>query len=91
MLANFLNTSSKSPQREARLRFALRHVGPVMESVSEVRSFFEAPSEDRLVQGSDEQWASSQPSTALSWYRILRVQCQWPLFEAIRYALWLTR
>jgi hypothetical protein len=27
----------------------------------------------------------------LDWYRILRVHYQWPLFEAIRFALWLTR
>jgi hypothetical protein len=25
------------------------------------------------------------------WYRILRVHYQWPLFEAVRYALWLSR
>ena len=27
----------------------------------------------------------------IEWYRILRGQCQWPVFEAIRYALWLSR
>ena len=27
----------------------------------------------------------------LIWYRILRVHYRWPLFEAIRYALWLAR
>jgi hypothetical protein len=27
----------------------------------------------------------------LSWYHILRVHYRWPLFEAIRYALWLAR
>jgi hypothetical protein len=27
----------------------------------------------------------------LIWYRILRVHYHWPLFEAIRYALWLAR
>lgn len=27
----------------------------------------------------------------LDWYRILRAHHQWPIFEAIRYALWLTR
>jgi hypothetical protein len=25
------------------------------------------------------------------WYRILRIHCQWPLFEAVRYVLWLSR
>ena len=27
----------------------------------------------------------------LGWCRILRVQYHWPLFQAIRYALWLAR
>jgi hypothetical protein len=27
----------------------------------------------------------------LSWYRILRTQHEWTLFQAVRYALWLTR
>jgi len=27
----------------------------------------------------------------LKWYRILRVHYHWPLFEAVRYALWLSR
>lgn len=27
----------------------------------------------------------------LNWYHILRVQHQWTIFQAIRYALWLTR
>jgi hypothetical protein len=31
------------------------------------------------------------PQTMLDWYRILRVHYRLPLFEAIRYALWLSR
>jgi hypothetical protein len=27
----------------------------------------------------------------LDWYRILRVQHQWMIFQSIRYALWLAR
>jgi hypothetical protein len=27
----------------------------------------------------------------INWYQILRVHHQWHIFEAIRYALWLTR
>jgi len=27
----------------------------------------------------------------LDWYRILRGHYQWPVFQAIRYALWLAR
>lgn len=29
--------------------------------------------------------------SAMGWFRLLWVHCQWPLFEAIRYALWLSR
>jgi hypothetical protein len=25
------------------------------------------------------------------WFQILRVHYQWPLFQAVRYALWLSR
>ena len=27
----------------------------------------------------------------LKWYRLLRVHYHWPLFEAMRYAMWLSR
>jgi hypothetical protein len=27
----------------------------------------------------------------LGWYRILRLQHQWTVFQAVRYALWLAR
>jgi hypothetical protein len=27
----------------------------------------------------------------LGWYRILRLQNQWTVFQAVRYALWLAR
>jgi hypothetical protein len=27
----------------------------------------------------------------LDWYRMLRVQHQWAIFQSIRYALWLAR
>lgn len=29
--------------------------------------------------------------SVLNWYWILRAHYQWPLFQAIRYALWLAR
>ena len=61
-----------------------------MKSVNEVQPFFEAPSEVRLVHSNDESEKMKRPSV-LGWYRILRVHYQWPLFEAIRYALWLSR
>lgn len=31
------------------------------------------------------------PSKVLHWYSILRTHYNFPIFEAIRYALWLTR
>ena len=32
-----------------------------------------------------------KPHSIFSWYRILRVHYHWPMFQAIRYALWLAR
>ena len=32
-----------------------------------------------------------KPLLILGWYRILRTQHQWTIFQSIRYALWLTR
>jgi hypothetical protein len=29
--------------------------------------------------------------SVIEWYRILRIHYQFPLFEAVRYALWLSR
>ena len=61
-----------------------------METVNEVPSIFGARSEGRLVHRDDESKSMKQPSL-LGWYRILRMHYQWHLFEAIRYALWLSR
>jgi hypothetical protein len=32
-----------------------------------------------------------KPLAILDWYRILRVQHQWTIFQSLRYALWLAR
>jgi len=32
-----------------------------------------------------------KPLCILDWYRILRTQQQWTVFQSIRYALWLAR
>jgi len=32
-----------------------------------------------------------KPLSILDWYRILRGQHQWTIFQSIRYALWLVR
>jgi hypothetical protein len=61
-----------------------------MEIVNEAQSFFETPGEVRPVHGTDES-ESRKRLSIFGWIRILRVHYQWPLFEAIRYALWLSR
>lgn len=63
-----------------------------MENVSAVESIFEARNEVRLVHTNKVSTSRStgRPSV-LGWYRILRAHYQWPLFEAIRYALWLSQ
>jgi len=61
-----------------------------METVNEVQSIFAPRSEVRLVHKNEESESMKRPSI-LGWYQILRLHYQWPLFEAIRYALWLSR
>ena len=46
-------------------------------------------SDDRL-EGHRTSAATKSPSL-LGWYHILRTHHQWTVFQAIRYALWLTR
>jgi hypothetical protein len=62
----------------------------VMEIVNEFQPFLEASDEVPLVHKNDNSGRMKRPSV-LGWYRILRAHYQWPLFEAIRYALWLSR
>jgi hypothetical protein len=38
-----------------------------------------------------EELVMKRVTTAIQWYRILRAHYQWPLFESIRFALWLGR
>ena len=63
-----------------------------METVSEVQTFFELQSEVRLLHSDKESdGGSMKPPSILGWYRILRAHYHWPLFQAIRFALWLAR
>jgi len=63
-----------------------------METINEVQSFLGPSSEARLVHRNEgSQSREVDRPSALGWYRILRVHYQWPLFEAIRFALWLAR
>ena len=48
--------------------------------------------EGQYVHGSDTvRGATMKLPTIVGWYRILRAHYQFPMFEAIRYALWLGR
>lgn len=63
-----------------------------MEAISEVQTFLELQSEGRLVHSDEESnGGNMKPPSILGWYRILRAHYHWPLFQAIRYALWLAR
>jgi len=64
----------------------------VMETVNAGRPIFAARSEIRLVRRNEGATRrSTELPSLLGWYRILRAHYQWPLFQAIRYALWLAR
>jgi hypothetical protein len=48
--------------------------------------------EDRFVHGNDSvRGTTTKLPTIVGWYRILRAHYQFPMFQAIRYALWLGR
>jgi hypothetical protein len=46
-------------------------------------------SDDRLEKGQTS--AATKSPSILGWYYILRAHHQWTVFQAIRYALWLSR
>jgi hypothetical protein len=47
---------------------------------------------DRQVEISGNATANpTKRPSILKWYRILRVHYRWPVFQAIRYALWLSQ
>jgi hypothetical protein len=48
-------------------------------------------SDARLEDGDADRNAIMKFLSILDWYRILRVQHQWTIFQAVRYALWLVR
>jgi hypothetical protein len=37
------------------------------------------------------QECTMKPLSILNWYRILRFEHQWTIFQSVRYALWLAR
>jgi hypothetical protein len=53
---------------------------------------FDSQAEYRFAQGNDSvRGATMKLPTIVGWYHILRAHYQVPLFQAIRYALWLAR
>ena len=53
---------------------------------------FDSRIEDRFVHSDDRlSGAAMKLPSIVGWYRILRAHYQFPMFEAIRYALWLAR
>lgn len=63
-----------------------------MENTVGIQVSLDMQSESRPVQTNDSARAKSvEHLSILDWYRILRVHYHWPLFQAIRFALWLAR
>lgn len=63
-----------------------------MENTIGIQVSFARQIECRRVQTNDCARAKSvKHLSILDWYRILRAHYHWPLFQAIRYALWLAR
>jgi hypothetical protein len=53
---------------------------------------FGSRTEDEFVHGNDKvREATGKLPTIMGWYHILRAHYQFPVFEAIRFALWLGR
>jgi hypothetical protein len=53
---------------------------------------YEPHTENRLVHGNESSRGTAMGQLSiLDWYGILRAHYQWPMFQAIRYALWLAR
>jgi hypothetical protein len=46
---------------------------------------------ERISSSLEKRSAIMKSPSLLGWYRILRVQYEWNMFQAIRFALWLAR
>lgn len=63
-----------------------------METVNTMQSYFEPSGESRLLYVVEQLGSEDlKVPSVIGWYRILRSHYEWPLFQAIRYALWLAR
>lgn len=63
-----------------------------MENAIRIQSRLDPASEDRPVgRNKLTRTKTVEQLSILDWYRVLRVHHHWPLFQAIRFALWLAR
>ena len=63
-----------------------------MENAIGIQSSLDTGNEDRPVgRNKLTRTKTVEQLSILDWYRILRVHYHWPLFQAIRFALWLAR
>jgi hypothetical protein len=63
-----------------------------MESIGTIRPYFDQRADDSSLQAKEAlAYRVTKLSAFLGWYRVLRAHCEWPVFQAIQYALWLTR
>lgn len=63
-----------------------------MGTANTIQSYFERRSTGQLLYRKEESSSTgSKEPSVMGWYQILRAHYHWPLFQAIRYALWLAR
>lgn len=62
-----------------------------MQTVNTMQSHFDELNKGQWLYTRESGSGGAQPPSVLGWYRILRARYHWPLFQAIRYAMWLVR
>ena len=63
-----------------------------MENAIRIQSSLDTGSDDRPVgRNKFTSTKTVEQLSILDWYRVLRVHYHWPLFQTIRFALWLAR
>ena len=84
--------SKKNAERFAFLLGVESYKEQAMENATGIQSSLDTDSENRPVGGNKfTRTKTVEQLSILDWYRILRVQYHYPLFQAIRFALWLAR
>lgn len=62
-----------------------------MEIIDRLQSHSDVSSEGGVVHTDESLGDSRKPPSILEWYGILRTHYHWPVFQVIRFALWLAR